>query len=101
VSGREALQLFHQVAHRPSAQVRRYVVDYGLAKHILFRNIAYPEVAADFHARGGKTLPALWDGVDLFEGAEASIARLSQLVDLGRERSISRPVRLGPQSPNL
>jgi hypothetical protein len=78
-------ELFHQVAHPPSAKVRRYIVDQSLESRIRFRNIVYPEVQSDFDARGGKTLPALWDGTTLFQGAEVVISRLSNLVDLGRD----------------
>ena len=77
-------ELFHQVAHPPSAKVRRYVVDQSLEERLRFRNIVYPEVQADFAARGGHTLPALWDGQALFQGAEAVLGRLASQVDIGR-----------------
>jgi hypothetical protein len=47
--------------------------------------MAYPEVEADFRAHGAVTLPELWDGTTLYQGAEAVIARLGQMVDIGRD----------------
>lgn len=80
------LELFHQIAHPPSARVRRYVRDQGLEELVRFRNVDFPEAEADFKARGGTSLPALWDGERLDEGAELVISRLSALVDIGRSR---------------
>jgi hypothetical protein len=78
------LELFHRIADPASAKVRRYVVDFSLEDRLRFRNLTYPEVEADFIARGGTAVPAVWDGEVLVQGAEACIARLSRLVDLGR-----------------
>jgi hypothetical protein len=79
------LELFHVIAHAPSARARRYVVDFALEDRVRFRNLTYPEVEADFTARGGHTPPALWDGTHLHQGAEAVLARLQAVVNLGRE----------------
>lgn len=79
------LELFHQIAHPESARARRYVVDQALEDRVRMRNVTYPEVQADFAARGGSTLPALWDGEQLYQGAEAVIARMSRIVDIGRD----------------
>jgi hypothetical protein len=79
------LQLFHRIADPPSARVRRYVVDYALEDRVRFRNLSFPEVEADFHQFGGHTVPALWDGVHLHQGAEAVLARLLAVVNLGRD----------------
>ena len=74
------LELFHQIAHSGSAQVRRYVVEHQLEPRLRFRNLAYDEVAAALKAYGGGgELPALWDGVRLFEGTEAVLERLKSL----------------------
>jgi hypothetical protein len=78
-------ELFHEIAHKPSAQARQYVMDNGLEKQVRFRNIFYPEVQADFAARGGTLLPALWDGERLFQGAEAVLARLAAMMNIGRD----------------
>ena len=79
MGGSEGLELFHEVAQPASARVRRYVTDHGLLPKLRFRNIVYAEVKADFDARGGTELPALWDGRELVQGAEAVLARLQSL----------------------
>ncbi len=72
-------ELFHQIADEGSAAARRAVVERGLEEQVRFRNIFYPEVEADFRARGGATLPALWDGAKLIEGASAVLATLESI----------------------
>jgi hypothetical protein len=79
------LQLFHRIADPPSAKVRRFVVDYALEDRVRFRNLAFAEVEADLHQLGGHAAPALWDGVQLHQGAEAVLARLQAVVNLGRD----------------
>jgi len=78
------LELFHRLEEPRSARARRWVVDHGLLEQVRFRNLLYPEAAADFAARGGSETPALWDGQRLFTGAELVIARLQAVLDLGR-----------------
>jgi hypothetical protein len=77
-------ELFHRLDEESSARVRRWVVDHELVEGVRFRNVVYPGPAADLAAHGGSTTPALWDGTRLFTGAEAVIARLEALLDLGR-----------------
>jgi hypothetical protein len=73
-------ELFHATNDNgESARARSAVSQLGLVERIRFRNIFYPEVQADFVARGGKVLPALWDGDRLIEGADAVIEALSRL----------------------
>jgi hypothetical protein len=79
------LQLFHRIADPPSAEARRFVVDYALEDRVRFRNLAFAEVEAEFHRLGGHTSPALWDGVHLHQGAQAVLARLMAVVNLGRD----------------
>jgi hypothetical protein len=55
------------------------VIAFGLLPRIRFRNIFYPEVQADFAARGGQALPALWDGQRFVEGEAAVLAALAAL----------------------
>ena len=43
---------------------------------VTFRNLGYPEVDADYAARGGRKLPALWDGTTLHQGLAAVLAVL-------------------------
>ncbi|MBL9037796.1 MAG: hypothetical protein JNG84_04700 [Archangium sp.] len=78
------VELFHAIADPGSARVRRAVVEWELESVIRFRNVVYPEVMVDLTARGGTDAPALWDGERLFSGADAVLARLSALRDLGR-----------------
>jgi hypothetical protein len=78
-----AYELFHEVAQPASAQARKLVSEYGLLKLIRFRNVFYPEVQADFAARGGRELPAIWDGTTLVQGGAAVLARLAQIRDSG------------------
>jgi hypothetical protein len=72
-------ELFHATNDIGSALVRRRVVERNLEEKIRFRNIFYPEVQADFAARGGRNLPALWDGERLIEGGEAVLAAIERL----------------------
>ncbi|WP_225411926.1 hypothetical protein [Stigmatella hybrida] len=78
-------ELFHRIPDRPSARVRVYIVDHALEDRVRFRNLAFDEVQADFARHGGHTCPALWDGTRLHEGAEAVLARLQAVVNLGRD----------------
>lgn len=72
-------ELFHAIGDAASAQARKHASDWGLLPQLRFRNIVYPEVQADFSARGGKVLPALWDGKTLLEGLDAVLERLKQM----------------------
>ncbi len=79
-----ALELFNVIADQASARVRRYIEKHGLLGQVRFRNLYYPEVAADFAARGGKRPPALWDGERLIEGEAEILAALQGLAGNGR-----------------
>jgi len=79
------LELFHRIADPPSAAARRYVVDYALEDRVHFRNVAFPEAEAAWRELGGHSTPALWDGEHLHQGAEAVVARLQAVVNLGRD----------------
>lgn len=72
-------ELFHATNDAGSAAARKLVVDRELVPRIRFRNIFYPEVQADFTARGGRELPALWDGAVLHQGVSAVLAILAAL----------------------
>jgi hypothetical protein len=78
------LELFHRLEEARSARVRRWVVDHDLLQAVRFRNVIYPEAAADFAAHAGRETPALWDGEQLFTGADLILARLQAVLDLGR-----------------
>src|SRR5204862_47243 len=73
-NGRMSLELFHAIGDAGSAAARREVVALGL--DVRLRNVFYEEVQADFAARGGKRLPALWNGARLVEGEAEVIAAL-------------------------
>lgn len=73
------IELFHATNEVPSAAARRRVVELHLEEKIRFRNIFYAEVQADFGARGGTRLPALWDGDKLIQGEEEVLAALETL----------------------
>ncbi len=79
------LELFHRIADPPSARVRTYVVDHALEDRVRMRNVAFPEAEADWRQHGGHSTPALWDGERLHQGAEAVVARLQAVVNLGRD----------------
>jgi hypothetical protein len=79
------LELFHRLAEPSSAAARRYVVDYALEDRVRFRNVAFPEAEAAWKQLGGHSTPALWDGEHLHQGAEAVLARLQAVVNLGRD----------------
>jgi hypothetical protein len=81
----ERWQLFHRLTDRSCAKVRRYVVDRELEAYIAFRNVEADPTARDaLRSHGGAEVPALWDGQVLTVGAEALIARLATLLDIGR-----------------
>jgi hypothetical protein len=72
-------ELFHAIADAGSAAARRLVVELGLEDALRLRNLAYPEVEADFAARGGTRTPALWDDAILVEGEDAVVAALRRI----------------------
>ena len=71
------IELFHATNDVASAHARRRAGELGL--EVRFRNIFYPEVQADFGARGGTQLPALWDGEKLIQGEGDVLAALEAL----------------------
>ncbi|MFN0064215.1 MAG: hypothetical protein ACKVPX_17040 [Myxococcaceae bacterium] len=79
-------ELFHEIAHSDSARARRFVVDKGLEQSVRFRNLAYDEVREDFAARGGETVPALWDGHILAQGVQAVVERLERVLSSATSR---------------
>jgi hypothetical protein len=71
MSDAAVIELFHATNDADSATARKLVVDRELLERVRFRNIFYPEVQADFAARGGTKMPAVWDGERLYEGIAA------------------------------
>ncbi len=78
------IELFHLITDEDSAAARRLVVARGLESQVRFRNLAYTEVRADFDARGGTTIPALWMAGTWVNGRDAVLAQLDALA--GRAR---------------
>lgn len=85
VAGSRVLALFVREGEPASARVREYVEDFALEDRVLVRDVAEPAVRAEWLAFGGSSVPALWDGVHLHQGAEAVLARLQAVVNLGRD----------------
>ncbi len=79
MSARSKPELFHATNDAASAAARRRVSARAIEDKIRFRNIFYPEVEADFTARGGHTLPALWDGATLIQGEADVLAALDKI----------------------
>jgi hypothetical protein len=71
-------ELFYVIADADCAAARKAVLESSLRRETQFRNVVYPEVEADFRARGGTTLPALWDGSALHQGLAAVVAGLAR-----------------------
>jgi hypothetical protein len=70
------VELFYAIADADCATARRVVIERGLKDSVDFRNLYYPEVQADFDARGGRAIPALWDGQVLHQGLAAVLRAL-------------------------
>lgn len=76
-------ELFHEIADPASAAIRTLVVALGLKERVAFRNVSYPEAAADLERRGGNGVPALWDGGQLHVGPERVREELARLAAAG------------------
>jgi hypothetical protein len=70
------VELFYTIADADCAAARREVIERGLKERVDFRNLFYPEAVADYTARGGTSVPALWDGTTLHQGLAAVRSRL-------------------------
>jgi len=77
--------LFHRIADPASAAVRREIVARGLKSRIDFQNVDSADGRALFAARGGATVPAVWDGAGLRAGTAAIMSWLSELQNNGGE----------------
>ena len=71
--------LFHRIAEKDSADVRRRTSELGILEKVAFRNVDFESHRAALAARGGERTPALWDGSQLHEGREAVLAALEGL----------------------
>ena len=68
------MELFYEIADPDCAAARKAA---AAREDVKFRNMFYPEVVADFEQRGGRVLPALWDGERLHQGLTDVLARLA------------------------
>lgn len=59
--------LYHRLADPGSAAIRQKIVEAGLKPLIDFQNVE-TDAADEFAARGGRDVPALWDGQRLHQG---------------------------------
>jgi hypothetical protein len=64
-------ELFYTIADPDCAAARKAVLEMGLKDEVDFRNLFYDEAQRDFAARGGRIVPALWDGSTLHQGLDA------------------------------
>ena len=74
--------LYHRLADPGSAAIRAKIVDAGLKPRVDFQNVE-TEAAAEFAARGGHEVPALWDGERLHEGSYAVRLALGAIIASG------------------
>ena len=74
-----AFVLYHRVADPESARVRAQIVERGLKPRIDFQNVD-TDAAAEFAVRGGRRVPALWDGAHLHEGAAAVLLAIGAIM---------------------
>ena len=74
--------LYHRVADPASAAIRAKIVDEGLKPAIDFQNVD-TDASEDFAARGGREVPALWDGRRLYEGFHAVRLALGAIIASG------------------
>ena len=73
------LVLYHRVADPGSARVRARIVALGLKPRVDFQNVD-TEAADEFASRGGRRVPALWDGERLYEGADAVLLAIGAIM---------------------
>jgi hypothetical protein len=81
--------LYHRVADPASAAVRARIVEAGLKPRIDFQNVD-TDAADEFAARGGRDVPALWDGSRLHEG-EADVHLALGVIIRKQERRAMEP----------
>ena len=71
--------LFHRLADADSAAIRRFIVEHGLKSRVDFQNVD-SDGAGIFAALGARRAPALWDGAQLHEGADAIRLALGAII---------------------
>ncbi len=72
-------ELFHRLAERDSASVRRRATELGVIGSITLRNVEFESHRAALAGYGGGLTPALWDGVRLHQGRQAVEAALAEI----------------------
>lgn len=71
--------LYHRLADPESARVRARIVALGLKPLVDFQNVD-TEGAEAFAARGGRQVPAFWDGRRLHQGADTIEVALGAII---------------------
>ena len=77
-------ELFLRPGEPSSERVRAFVADHYLEDAVMLRDVSGAGNAEALEALGGERTPALWDGERLHAGAEACMARLQVLTNIGR-----------------
>jgi hypothetical protein len=77
--------LYHRLADPASAAIRAKIVSAGLKPLVDFQNIE-SDGADEFAARGGREVPALWDGKRLHEGSHAIGLALGAIIASGEQK---------------
>ena len=74
-----AYVLYHRIGDPASAAIRTRIVEAGVKRLIDFQNVD-SEAADEFAARGGREVPALWDGERLHQGSYAVRLALGAII---------------------
>ena len=82
VSSEPPYVLYHRVADPASAAIRTKIVEAGLKPLIDFQNVD-TEGGEALAARGGRQVPALWDGKKLHEGSYAVRLAIGAIIASG------------------
>ena len=77
--------LYHRLADPASAAIRAKIVEAGLKPLVDFQNVEGDGVDA-FVARGGRAVPALWDGKRLHQGSDAVRLALGAIIASGEHQ---------------
>ena len=77
--------LYHRLAGPASAAIRAKIVEAALKPLVDFQNVE-GDGADAFAARGGRAVPALWDGKRLHQGSDAVRLALGAIIASGEQQ---------------